>query len=96
MPHTIHLAAIKVDLNLRMYSQLNSLQLLEAISAISKSDSAQATSQNRNYQDSMTAPLSHTHNNDAAGQDDGNQSGDVSLTPDVSGNILPAVDKVSH
>ncbi|KAI0302923.1 hypothetical protein BC826DRAFT_881232, partial [Russula brevipes] len=55
MPHTIHLAAIK---------------LLEAIGAVSKSDSQKATSRNGNYQDSATAPLNRAHDDKAAGQDD--------------------------
>jgi hypothetical protein len=79
-----------------MYCLLNRPQLLEAIGAISKSDSAQATSRSGNYQDSTSAPLTRAHDDEVAGQDDGNQLGDIALTPDVSGNILLAVDKVSH
>jgi hypothetical protein len=70
--------------------------LLEAIGAISKSDAHKATSQNGNYQDSTTAPLSRAHNHEAVIQDDGDQLDDVTFTPDASGNILPAVDKVIY
>ena len=70
--------------------------MLEAIGAVSKSNAPKANSQNGNYQDSTSAPLSRAHDDEAAGQDDGDQLGDVTLTPDASGNILPAVDKVRH
>ena len=43
----------------------------------------------------MTAPLSCTHDDDAAAQEDVNEQGVVSLSLDTSGNILPAVEKVS-
>jgi len=36
------------------------------------------------------------HDDDAAAQDDGDQEEAVSLSPDASGNILPAVEKVSQ
>jgi hypothetical protein len=88
MPHTIHLAALKVSYYYCIYHWLNGPQLLEAIGAISKSDSLKASSRNGNYQDSTTAPLSRVH-------DDEDQLGDVILIPDASGNILLAVDKVS-
>jgi hypothetical protein len=52
-------------------------------------------SQNSNYQDLTTAPLSRAHDDEAAGQDDGDQLGDINLTPDTSSKILPAVDQVS-
>jgi hypothetical protein len=68
-------------------------QLLEAIGAISGSDAQKANSQNGNYQDSTTAPLSRVHDDEAVVQNDGD---DVTLTPDASGQILPAVDKVIH
>ncbi|KAF8237018.1 hypothetical protein L208DRAFT_1144954, partial [Tricholoma matsutake] len=42
MPHTVHLAALK---------------LLEGIGAISATERKKATLQSRNYQDSVTAPL---------------------------------------
>jgi hypothetical protein len=96
MPHTIHLAAIKVNQVHCMDSRLNCPQLLEAIGAVSKSDSSKATSRNGNYQDSATTPLSRAYDDEAAGQDDGYQLCDVTLAPDASGHILVAVDKVSH
>ena len=96
MPHTIHLAAIKVNPGRCMDSRLNCRQLLEAIGAILKSDGLRATSQNGNYQDSINAPLSCTHDDEAAFQDEGDPLGDVALAPDSSGHILLAIDKVSH
>ena len=71
-------------------------QLLEAIGAISKSDVQKVTSWNGNYQDLTTAPLSRAHDDKAVVQDDGDQPDDVTFTPDASGNILPAVDKVIY
>ena len=71
-------------------------QLLEAIGAISNSDAQKATSWNGNYQDSTTAPLSRVHNDKAVIQDDGDQLDNTTLTPDTSGNILVAIDKVIH
>ncbi|KIL55008.1 hypothetical protein M378DRAFT_201131 [Amanita muscaria Koide BX008] len=46
MPHTCHLAALK---------------LLESIGAISKSDSRKAAGRSGNYQDAVTAPVSREH-----------------------------------
>ena len=54
------------------------------------------TSRNGNYQDLTTGPLSHAHDDEAVVQDDGDQPDDVTFTPDASGNILPAVDKVIY
>ena len=79
MPHTIHLAAIK---------------LLEAIGALTKSEADKATSRSGNYQDSLSTPLSRTHDNDAAGLSDVIQETNINLLPDASSNIVPAVDKV--
>lgn len=79
MPHTIHLAAVK---------------LLEAIGALTKSEADKATSRSGNYQDSLTTPLNRAHDDEAAGLDDSIQDTDISLLPDTSGKIVPAVDKV--
>ena len=100
MPHTIHLAAIKVCL-IKSFAVYDTntyviLQLLEAIGAISKTEAQKATSRSGNYQDSTTVPLGRSHDDDAAAQDDGDQEEAVSLSPDASGNILPAVEKVSQ
>jgi hypothetical protein len=71
-------------------------QLLEAIGAISGSDTQKASSRKGNYQDATTASLSRTHDDEAAGQEDGDQpESDITLLPDQSGSILSAVDKVS-
>ncbi|TFK33873.1 hypothetical protein BDQ12DRAFT_614499, partial [Crucibulum laeve] len=79
MPHTVHLAAI---------------QLLEAIGAVSKSESNKATSHSGNYQDSATASLDHTADNEATALGGEDKQEDPLLLPDTTGNILPAVDKV--
>ncbi|KAJ7343957.1 hypothetical protein DFH08DRAFT_701987, partial [Mycena albidolilacea] len=55
MPHTAHLAAIK---------------LLEAIGAISKSSGKKAGGRQTSYQDAVTAPLAREHDDDAEGDDD--------------------------
>ncbi|KAF8064936.1 hypothetical protein FPV67DRAFT_1419488, partial [Lyophyllum atratum] len=81
MPHTIHLAAIK---------------LLEAIGAISKTEAKKAASRSGNYQDSTTAPLSRDHDDDAAAREDTDEDAGISFSLDKSANILPAVEKVSH
>ena len=59
-------------------------------------EAQKAMSRSGNYQDSTTAPLGRSHDDDAAAQDDGDQEEVVSLSPDASGNILPAVEKVSR
>lgn len=75
-------------------SHSNSLQLLEAIGAISKNDSQKATSRSGNYQDVVTAPISRDDDDDATGQEDSSVHDKISLVIDGSGNILPAVEKV--
>ena len=57
-----------------------------------------ATSRSGNYQDSVTAPLSCTFNDDAVGKDDQDEQDEVSLELDGSGHILSAVEraKLSH
>ena len=75
------------------------LQLLEAVGAILKSDAQKATSQSGNYQDLATAPLSHAHDDVAMMQDESediNQQEDLMLVPDSSIIILPAVEKVCN
>jgi hypothetical protein len=69
-------------------------QLLEGIGAISAAESKKATSRSGNYQDSVTASLSRTFDDDAVGRDDEDEQDEVSLEPDRSGNILSAVEKV--
>jgi hypothetical protein len=70
--------------------------LLEAIGAISKTEAQKASSRSGNYQDSTTAPLSRTHDDDAAAQEDVDPQDVVSLSLDTLSNILPAVEKVGH
>ena len=52
-------------------------------------------SRSGNYQDSTTAPLGCSDDDDTAAQDYGDQEEVISLCPDASGNISPAVKKVS-
>ena len=54
MPHTIHLAAIK---------------LLEGIGAISKGDGKKAAAHGGNYQDNITTPLAREHDDNATAND---------------------------
>jgi hypothetical protein len=100
MPHTIHLAAVRVNsffLTVFHIIYLDYYQLLEAIGAISGSDAQKASSRKGNYQDATTASLSRTHDNEAAGQEDGDQpEGDITLLPDQSGSIFSAIDKVKY
>ncbi|KAF8209175.1 hypothetical protein K438DRAFT_1573231, partial [Mycena galopus ATCC 62051] len=64
MPHTAHLAAIK---------------LLEAIGAISKSSRKKAEGRQTAYQDAVTAPLGRQYDDDFAGDDeDGDDEGEDS------------------
>lgn len=73
---------------------MSTLQLLEAIGAISKEDGKKAASRGSNYQDSVTIPLDRAHDDDAVGLMDGEDLEQLSLTPTTSNNILHAVDKV--
>jgi len=55
MPHTVHLAAIK---------------LLEGIGAISKAEGKKAAARSGNYQDNVTTPLAREYDNDPKADDD--------------------------
>ena len=68
-------------------------QLLEGIGAISTTESKKAMSRSGNYQDLVTAPLSHMFDNDAVGRDNENKQDEVSLKLDRSRSILSAVEK---
>jgi hypothetical protein len=68
-------------------------QLLEGIGAISAAESKKAMSRSGNYQDSVTAPLSRTFDDNAVGKDDEDEQDEVSLELDMSGSILSAVEK---
>jgi hypothetical protein len=50
-------------------------------------------SRSGNYQDSITAPLSHAFNNDAVGKDDEDEQDEVKLVLDRSSTILSSVEK---
>jgi hypothetical protein len=98
MPHTIHLAAIKVwfltTLHMSAYVFLN-LELLEAIGAISSAEGKKAASRAGNYQDATTASLDRDLDHDATTQDD--VEGDPAshaIVPNQSESILSSVAKV--
>jgi hypothetical protein len=50
-------------------------------------------SRSGNYQDSVTAPLSHAFDDDAVGKDDKDEQDEVMLEIDHSSTILSAVEK---
>ncbi|KAI0282918.1 hypothetical protein BC826DRAFT_921206, partial [Russula brevipes] len=78
MPHTIHLAALK---------------LLEGIGAISTTEYKKAMSRSGNYQDSITTPLSCVFNDEAVGKDGEDDQDEVMLEIEHSSSILSAVEK---
>ncbi|PBK63978.1 hypothetical protein ARMSODRAFT_1023610 [Armillaria solidipes] len=84
MPHTVHLAAIK---------------LLEAIGVISKKSAKKAAGQSSNYQDAATAHVDRSNDVEAALQDDPDddedESGDTDYsTGDLSDNVFYSVNKL--
>jgi len=68
-------------------------QLLEGIRAISSTESKKAMSRSRNYQDLVTALLSHMFDDDTVGRDNEDKQDEVSLKLDRSRSILSAVEK---
>lgn len=98
MPHTVHLAALKVcylyHLHVASSSLTKHVQLLEAIGAISSSDSTKAAELS-NYQDSVTEPVARQHDGDAALQEDAEED-EEELAMDAEGydEVVPAVRKV--
>jgi hypothetical protein len=90
MPHTIHLAAIKVCFSTMSMSMAHSvpvLKLLEGIGAVSRAEGKKAASRAGNYQDTATASLDRSLDNSATTLDD-------PVGSDISGDILSSVDKV--
>ncbi|KIL55047.1 hypothetical protein M378DRAFT_188692 [Amanita muscaria Koide BX008] len=80
MPHTVHLAAIK---------------LLEGIGAISKADSKKAKSRSSNYQDNAVAPVDREFDDDAVQQEDEEEVDEnTSSTTSRADGILSAVARV--
>lgn len=98
MPHTIHLAAIKVCSITNFFgldtgvNDFKYKQLLEGISIISKDNSAQA--QATNYQDEVNVGVEHEYNMDTAQEMEGEDSDVVNERP--SNDIQTAVYKVSE
>jgi len=68
-------------------------QLLEGIGAISSTESKKVMSQSGNYQNLVTAPLSHMFDDDAVGRENEDEQDEVSLKLDRSGSILSAIEK---
>ncbi len=99
MPHTIHLAAIKVlkHLTLESYSLSLIAQLLEGIGTISKSDGKKATVHGDNYQDNITAPLACEHDHNTTANDDLDGNGMV-MDPHVeaTNHVLSGIEKAGH
>jgi|ERR1700678_1101013 hypothetical protein len=95
MPHTIHLAAIKVCAKIFFMCQiLRGQQLLEAIGAVSLTESKKAMARSGNYQECVTAPLSEAANDFAVLQHEDDEDADI----DDFGNfdrVLVSVDKVN-
>ena len=91
MPHTVHLAALKVSPSFTCHIRLNTItQLLEGIGAISAADSKKASSRAGNYQDSVTEPVGREHDDNAVGKYDEDEEGGGN----VCGSILSGVEKV--
>ena len=66
------------------------MQLLEGIGAISKSDSKKATGRSGNYQDAVTAPVSHEHDDAAAVHEDEEKE----VGGDTMAGVSSSIDKV--
>lgn len=93
MPHTIHLAAIKVPFSSARYHIYNIFskgfyyKLLEGIGAMSANEGKKASAQGSNYQENMTAP--------PLNEDDGIASDEVTDDQDAkAGSVLSAIEKV--
>jgi hypothetical protein len=98
MPHTIHLAALKVRLRMSLSSLTQvaaSIQLLEAMGIVSKKRGKKDRLPGVNYQDSVNTLLTEEADNHAAACE-GEEHGDEESHPSASTSILPAVDKVGH
>ncbi|KAF8813536.1 hypothetical protein BYT27DRAFT_7270048 [Phlegmacium glaucopus] len=85
MPHTVHLAAIK---------------LLEGVRAISKAEGKRAAARSRNYQDNVTTPLTHEHDDDATANDEIDEDSEAvqPMDPDTNieaaNGVLPAIERL--
>lgn len=96
MPHTVHLAAIKV-LSIYYLNHLKLImfiQLLEGIGALSKADTKKALSRSGNYQDNTVAPMDREHDNDVVQLDDEEEHEDQDPSSDNSDTIISAIAKV--
>lgn len=96
MPHTVHLAALKVwpfNFSTRTYF-LIVIQLLEGIGAISATECKKAMSRRGNYQDSIAAPIDRGSDDDAVARDGEDEQDNPSLEVDPTSSMLSAVEKV--
>ena len=102
MPHTVHLAAIKVLMLLvpDVYDLSPSLlivQLLEGIGAISNAEGKKAAACSGNYQDNVTTPLAHEHDDDATANneiDEEAEDMDLDTNVEAANSVLPAIERV--
>ena len=98
MPHTIHLAAIKVIFSIciafyyNCKTTYNTFQLLEGIGLISKAESEQAASSNFTYQDEINTRVEREYDMEAAPEEEGVD--DKIIPTDPSEKIKMAVQKV--
>ena len=81
LPHTIHLATIK---------------LLEGIGAMSRAEGQKASVHSINYQDNITMPLNRIYNNDTMANDEIEDLNlDYNLkTGHTADGVMPAIEKV--
>jgi hypothetical protein len=95
MPHTVHLAAIKVlSIYYLNHLKLMFIQLLEGIGALSKADTKKALSRSGNYQDNTVAPMDREHDNEVVQLDDEEEHEDQDPSSDNSDTIISAIAKV--
>lgn len=95
MPHTVHLAAIKVVSIYRIdHLRLTFFQLLEGIGALSKVDTKKALSRSSNYQDNTLTPMDREYDNEVVQLDDEEELEDQDSSGDNSITIISVIAKV--
>lgn len=101
MPHTVHLAAIKVftiqsTMSTILSPTLLVVQLLEGIGAISSADGKKAAARSGNYQDNITTPLGREHDDDKISGGDNLEEEPMDLDTDseAANGVLSAIVKV--
>lgn len=98
LPHTVHLAAIKVCINVCLFNGQTSLthhfQLLEGLGVISDSEAKKARSRSGNYQESVTTIVGSDADEQVAAADGNDSEDPLELNPSTTDSILSGVDKV--